>query len=147
MATSVTGPEPRPALPDAVSPSTRVYLRPLSLIAGAPAERLVAAGRAVRLAGGRFAFAACQVIFRDGPRITSTIAPVDEIEAWSESLGGGVGARIAALRERLCAPRLGPGGTSLARPLVMGIVNVTPDSFSDGGEHFAVAAAVEQVGS
>ena len=146
MATSVTGPEPRPALPDAVSPSTRVYLRPLSLIAGAPAERLVAAGRAVRLAGGRFAFAACQVIFRDGPRITSTIAPVDEIEAWSESLGGAVGARIAALRERLCAPRRGPGGTSLARPLVMGVVNVTPDSFSDGGEHFAVAAAVEHAG-
>ncbi len=146
VATSVTGPEPRPALPDAVSPSTRVYLRPLSLIAGAPAERLVAAGRAVRLAGGRFAFAACQVIFREGPRITSTIAPMDEIEAWSDSLGGAVGARIGALRERLCAPRLGPGGTSLARPLVMGIVNVTPDSFSDGGEHFAVAAAVEHAG-
>ena len=29
-----------------------------------------------------------------------------------------------------------------ARPLVMGIVNVTPDSFSDGGRHGSVAAAV-----
>ncbi len=28
------------------------------------------------------------------------------------------------------------------RPLVMGIVNVTPDSFSDGGEHFAEEDAV-----
>ncbi|CAN5366290.1 dihydropteroate synthase [soil metagenome] len=28
------------------------------------------------------------------------------------------------------------------RPLVMGIVNVTPDSFSDGGNHASVAAAV-----
>ncbi|KPF68213.1 dihydropteroate synthase [beta proteobacterium AAP99] len=28
-----------------------------------------------------------------------------------------------------------------ARPLVMGIVNVTPDSFSDGGQHFAHADA------
>jgi dihydropteroate synthase len=36
------------------------------------------------------------------------------------------------------------GGTdlSLDRPLVMGVVNVTPDSFSDGGVHFAPDAAV-----
>lgn len=30
----------------------------------------------------------------------------------------------------------------LTRPLVMGILNVTPDSFSDGGSHDSVAAAV-----
>ena len=30
------------------------------------------------------------------------------------------------------------------RPLIMGIVNVTPDSFSDGGQHFATQAAVAQ---
>jgi dihydropteroate synthase len=34
-----------------------------------------------------------------------------------------------------------PGG-AVARPLVMGIVNVTPDSFSDGGRHAEVEAAV-----
>ncbi len=28
-------------------------------------------------------------------------------------------------------------------PLLMGIVNVTPDSFSDGGQHFATSAAIE----
>ena len=31
----------------------------------------------------------------------------------------------------------------LARPRVMGIVNVTPDSFSDGGRHAGPAAAIE----
>ncbi|MGP1609487.1 MAG: dihydropteroate synthase [Burkholderiales bacterium] len=31
---------------------------------------------------------------------------------------------------------------SLARPLLMGVINVTPDSFSDGGRFFSVAAAV-----
>lgn len=31
---------------------------------------------------------------------------------------------------------------SLERPLVMGIVNITPDSFSDGGQHAATDAAV-----
>ncbi len=34
-----------------------------------------------------------------------------------------------------------PGG-ALRRPLVMGIVNVTPDSFSDGGRHADIDAAV-----
>jgi dihydropteroate synthase len=118
----------------------------LRLIAGAPAERLLAAGHALPLAGGRFAFTACQVLFRDGPRITGAVAPMDEIRAWSDSLGGPVGERIGALRERLCAPRRGFSGEQLARPLVMGIVNVTPDSFSDGGEHFDADAAVEHAG-
>ena len=31
---------------------------------------------------------------------------------------------------------------SLARPLIMGIVNVTPDSFSDGGQHFTHGSAL-----
>ena len=31
---------------------------------------------------------------------------------------------------------------SLARPLIMGVVNVTPDSFSDGGHYLQTAAAV-----
>src|SRR3989338_9174357 len=30
----------------------------------------------------------------------------------------------------------------LSRPLVMGIVNVTPDSFSDGGQHLLREAAI-----
>jgi dihydropteroate synthase len=32
---------------------------------------------------------------------------------------------------------------SLAQPLVMGIVNVTPDSFSDGGRYFSAQRAIE----
>ncbi len=76
VATSVTTPGPGPALPETVSQSTRIDLRSLGLIAGAPAERLLAVGQAVRLAGGRFAFSACQVLFREGPRITGAIAPI-----------------------------------------------------------------------
>lgn len=33
---------------------------------------------------------------------------------------------------------------SLHRPVVMGILNVTPDSFYDGGRHFSQNAAIEQ---
>lgn len=37
------------------------------------------------------------------------------------------------VRERLCSPRPDLMGLPLDRPLIMGILNVTPDSFSDGG--------------
>jgi dihydropteroate synthase len=42
------------------------------------------------------------------------------------------------------SPQLDCAGRVLVldRPRVMGIVNVTPDSFSDGGEHASVDAAV-----
>ena len=36
----------------------------------------------------------------------------------------------------------GPGLPVLPRPLVMGVVNVTPDSFSDGGRHATTDAAI-----
>lgn len=44
--------------------------------------------------------------------------------------------------ERLAAPRSDIGGLSMAAPRVMGILNATPDSFSDGGLHAAAADAV-----
>lgn len=40
-----------------------------------------------------------------------------------------------------CGPRL----LDLSRPAVMGILNVTPDSFSDGGRYTALDAALRQV--
>jgi dihydropteroate synthase len=50
----------------------------------------------------------------------------------------------ADVLERLTAVRVPVAGLPPARPAVMGILNVTPDSFSDGGRHVgagAVAAA------
>jgi dihydropteroate synthase len=39
--------------------------------------------------------------------------------------------------------RLGRYSFTLDRPLIMGVVNVTPDSFSDGGQFYGARAAVE----
>ena len=36
-----------------------------------------------------------------------------------------------------------PEASTQGRALVMGILNVTPDSFSDGGEHAGTEAAVQ----
>ncbi len=42
----------------------------------------------------------------------------------------------------LCAPRAALTGLSMDRPRIMGIVNATPDSFSDGGLHAAATDAI-----
>jgi len=42
------------------------------------------------------------------------------------------------------APAGSFAGLSLDRPRIMGIINVTPDSFSDGGEAFSTADAVRR---
>lgn len=46
------------------------------------------------------------------------------------------------LREDQMTWRCGKHEISLARPRIMGVLNVTPDSFSDGGEHFDTDAAI-----
>ena len=43
---------------------------------------------------------------------------------------------------RLTAPRQKVAGLTLDRPRIMGILNTTPDSFSDGGQHAALPDAV-----
>ena len=45
-------------------------------------------------------------------------------------------------RARLSAPRPDLCGLTLDRPRIMGILNVTPDSFSDGGDHATLDGAV-----
>ena len=50
----------------------------------------------------------------------------------------------AEARDRLTAPRADFAGLSMAKPRLMGILNVTPDSFSDGGQFLAPEAAVTQ---
>ncbi|RYH08122.1 dihydropteroate synthase [Tropicimonas sp. IMCC6043] len=47
-----------------------------------------------------------------------------------------------AVLARLTAPREAICGVGMAAPRLMGILNVTPDSFSDGGLHDAPAAAL-----
>ncbi len=48
------------------------------------------------------------------------------------------------VRDRLTAPRPAVAGLTLDRPRLMGILNVTPDSFSDGGRFLDPAAAEAQ---
>jgi dihydropteroate synthase len=98
-----------------------IYFRPIVMTDAARPKG------ALQLAGGWTWFAECEVLTR----------------------GGSIG-RIAAgdvppeARARLTAPRTALAGLALDRPRLMGILNVTPDSFSDGGRFLDADAAVAQ---
>ncbi len=93
----------------------------------------MAAGKAKRLAG--FAIGFTGVI---RARCDSTDTIVRDYLALGDA--GLAGQDFAAFS----APRANWAGFDLAKtaPLIMGVVNVTPDSFSDGGDHADIAAAI-----
>tara|TARA_B100001057_G_scaffold31535_1_gene28710 strand:- start:212 stop:1225 length:1014 start_codon:yes stop_codon:yes gene_type:complete len=47
-------------------------------------------------------------------------------------------------KERLCAPRTPIAGVAMKAPSIMGILNLTPDSFSDGAKYKSTDEAVAQ---
>ncbi len=131
-------------LPAKLVTGARLYLRPVRLLNGTAAASTLDCGLARALAGGRLAFAACEVLIREPERLLSAVAPLGEVEAWAEGLEADKRARILGTLGSLTAPRTAPGGGALMRPGLMGIVNVTPDSFSDAGAALDPDAAAEQ---
>jgi dihydropteroate synthase len=95
------------------------YLRPIPLTD--PAQ----AGQGLRLAGGWVRFAQMERLARGRP---------PEILAAAD-----LPAEVLA---PFLAPRAPVAGLDLDQPRLMGILNVTPDSFSDGGQHADTDAAL-----
>lgn len=113
-----------------------LYLRPVGLFP-APASGAETAHGGLRLAGGWLAFTQLQIIERRGPPEGGRILGIGD---FCERDWGGETMAASRLFEALRQPRASVGGLTLDRPRIMGIVNITPDSFSDGG-HFATARA------
>ena len=57
-----------------------------------------------------------------------------ELEAWSRRAGAEVEAAVARRLRHLTEPPRLPSALPGHGPLIMGVINVTPDSFSDGGQ-------------
>jgi dihydropteroate synthase len=105
----------------------KTYFRPLSLVFGRDAVGLIAAGTAGALGGhAAIGFTHVEVIERGAgtlKRDVVTLSELGKLEAITKTRGDF-------------------GGLAMDRCHVMGIVNVTPDSFSDGGRLATTAAAI-----
>ena len=94
-----------------------VYLRPCNPIPGAT-----------------LTFDLVDVLFRGMPARRQVRLQHAVLPRWTEKNAPGTADEIAALSARLSAPRGPVCGLALDRPRLMGVLNVTPDSFSDGGD-------------
>ncbi|MEO6198392.1 MAG: dihydropteroate synthase [Sphingomicrobium sp.] len=100
-------------------------------------------GQVARLAGGLSWFSAVEVLTVEGNRRSaSELVPVAAID---QRLDDDLGRQWAALTAPRPPLQLGTRTIRLDQPQVMGIINVTPDSFSDGGQ-FANAEAAAEAG-
>ena len=101
-------------------------------------------GKVARLAGGMCWFAAVELlVIEDDRRVSSELLPVEDIE---NRFDDDIAAQWAALTSARAPLQLGERTIRLDQPQVMGIVNATPDSFSDGGR-FADAPAAAEAGA
>jgi dihydropteroate synthase len=122
-----------------------LWLRPAALLSGSAARAATVAGKALPLAGGPLAFAMVELLAPlSSGDLAASLGGIDDIRRSSERRGAALAARVASQLERLAATRPAWAGLSLDRPVIMGIVNATPDSFSDGGEFLAPERAIAQ---
>jgi len=121
----------------------RVYLRPTCFV-DRPHEL---DEDCLRIADTMVWFAAWYVSLRDNDAVKSAVVPVSELDGWIAAMPGRLAEAATAQRAGVVRPRgnlqLGERTIRLGEPQLMGILNVTPDSFSDGGKHVDAAAAAD----
>ncbi|HEX9881480.1 MAG TPA: dihydropteroate synthase [Hyphomicrobium sp.] len=115
-----------------------LYVRPVGIFP-APLDEGEKAWGGLPLAGQPLRYAAVEIVERDGARVKRRIAALGD--AFERDWGRHT-LVASALIEAIGAPRPRLAGLPLDRPRIMGIVNVTPDSFSDGGRLASAQAAI-----
>jgi dihydropteroate synthase len=121
---------------DPISRYARLYFQPEGFIASPFGHD----GKVARLAGGLLWFTGYDVLIVDGGRGTGSIwVPLTGLEAFLASLTEDQARAARETIARIVAPRspltFGSRRLMLDQPQVMLILNMTPDSFSDGGRH------------
>ena len=118
-----------------------LYLRPTGFIESPQRHD----GANARLAGGMLWFTQIEVIDKTGTAATRELIAVREWETFVAALSADKQARCNLLYGRMTGPRaalqMGERTIRLDQPQVMGIINMTPDSFSDGGKNADIEAA------
>ncbi len=114
-----------------------IYLHPIGLVYGEDAASGIAQGRAGSLASGQIGYTACQLIEGSPGNTIARVLSYQELAAIRED-------PIRTIRERIETRRVLPEWCAFSGPTIMGVINVTPDSFSDGGLFSDHEAAVEQ---
>lgn len=127
---------------NAISENAQIYLRPVHFIESPQQHD----GLSEKLAGTMLWFCSVELIARDDGRFQRVLIPVGAFADAMEALPEAQATRAQMLFAHITSPRaalqLGGRTIRLDQPQIMGILNVTPDSFSDGGAHNEEEAAL-----
>lgn len=126
----------------------RIYLKPIWYV---PSPIGLPDGAAARMANGLIWFQAYELTARhQGRRVAKVTVPVADFEAVVAGLAAPLGERARQLATLISAPRLpltlGARTIRFDATQVMAILNITPDSFSDGGKHVGDPQAAADAG-
>lgn len=131
--------------------SKSYYLRPIALCDSPQTEE----GEALRLAGGMVYASRFALIERDGGKVIArTRLSVPDLRAALPGLPDAMREQFDNLQRSHAPLQCGARTIRLDQPQAMGVLNVTPDSFSDGGQFMddpdvanAHAAAMVEAGA
>ena len=113
----------------------QVYIRPIAFVDSPQSEE----GEAIRLAGGLTYASRFAILVRDGGRVVSRVSSgvadmAAALDRLPPALMPDAQAQWADLQSPRPALQCGARLIRLDQPQIMGILNMTPDSFSDGGQ-------------
>ena len=120
-----------------------VYLRPLGILWGCLAETAVAEGVARPLVG-RGAYTSCQVILRRNSHYQIGHMTVEAFDLWRSRQSGALVEELGELLTNISNIRQSQLAGLDRAPSIVGILNLTPDSFSDGGDYSQVDSAIKR---
>lgn len=127
---------------DNISDSAKIYLRPVHYIESPQQHE----GLSARLGGSMQWFCSVELITITEDETRRAIIPVHAFDDAMQALPPVAAERAKRLYTNITASRaplqLGSRTIRLDQPQVMGILNVTPDSFSDGGENTEAQSAL-----
>ena len=120
----------------------KYYTRPCNFYYGNNAKKLIKKKKALNLAGNsNIAFDQIEIFYREKKGvIQSNTYPIGKIETLDKEIQSVVKVdlkKITSKRESIC-------GIKFENSQIMGVLNITPDSFSDGGLFLDEAKAYDQ---
>jgi len=128
-------------------PREIICVRPIGFLNGSIAQNMSDSGMAVLLAGGPTAFLYVELIFREENGLfTKSICSIKDLKNKTINLSDVNLYLVFDVLENISQPKQLCLGSKLKRfedkPIVMGVINVTPDSFSDSAISYNTESAI-----
>jgi len=117
----------------------KYYTRPCNFYYGEQAKDLIKSKKALPLTGIKnIAFDQLEIFERKKKKVKSYICLITNVEKLKKEIKNTINEDL----KKICAKRKSICGIKFNKPKIMGVLNITPDSFSDGGLFFDTLKAL-----